>query len=120
MQNQYGDRQRLNNGGSTAQWPSEMNFRDGNSRERRHHHLHHYPNQTNGCCDISQAGILGSFFGTNGFINHPCEPLPAEVRDHPEGSKQSDIATSIPSSMQEDRYIIFSDTIKTSLKYLIF
>ncbi|CAF2019411.1 unnamed protein product [Brassica napus] len=120
VQNQYGDRQRLNNGGSTAQWPSEMNFRDGNSRERRHHHLHHYPNQTNGCCDISQAGILGSFFGTNGFINHPCEPLPAEVRDHPEGSKQSDIATSIPSSMQEDRYIIFSDTIKTSLKYLIF
>ena len=100
-----------------AQWTSEMNFRDGNSREGRDRH---YPNQTNGCCDMSQAGILGSFFGSNGLINHPCEPLPAEVRDHPEGSKQSDIATSTPSSMQEDRYIIFSDTIKTSLKYLIF
>ncbi|CAN7012917.1 unnamed protein product [Brassica rapa subsp. trilocularis] len=119
--NQYKDsrpplrgKSRRNNGGSMAQWTSEMNFRDGNSREGRDRH---YPNQTNGCCDMSQAGILGSFFGSNGLINHPCEPLPAEVRDHPEGSKQSDIATSIPSSMQEDRYIIFSDTIKTSLKY---
>ncbi|CAF2129757.1 unnamed protein product [Brassica napus] len=117
--NQYRDsRPPFSRRGNSRRNTSEMNFRDGNSREGRDHHLHHYPNQTNG--DMSQAGILGSFFGSNGLINHPCEPLPAEVRDHPEGSKQSDIATSIPSSMQEDRYIIFSDTIKTSLKYLIF
>ncbi|KAH0934976.1 hypothetical protein HID58_012093 [Brassica napus] len=113
--NQYRDsRPPFSRRGNSRRNTSEMNFRDGNSREGRDHHLHHYPNQTNG--DMSQAGILGSFFGSNGLINHPCEPLPAEVRDHPEGSKQSDIATSIPSSMQEDRYIIFSDTIKTSLK----
>ncbi|WZY84809.1 hypothetical protein YC2023_031193 [Brassica napus] len=100
--NQYRDsRPPFSRRGNSRRNTSEMNFRDGNSREGRDHHLHHYPNQTNG--DMSQAGILGSFFGSNGLINHPCEPLPAEVRDHPEGSKQSDIATSTPSSMQEDR-----------------
>ncbi|CAH8388610.1 unnamed protein product [Eruca vesicaria subsp. sativa] len=95
---------RRNNGRSMAHLPSEMNLVDGNTRER-HHHLHHRTNQTNGPCDMSQSGILGSFSGTtNEPINHPNEPLPAEVLYHPEGSQQSDITTSIPSSsMQEAR-----------------
>ncbi|KAJ4900189.1 PAP/OAS1 substrate-binding domain superfamily [Raphanus sativus] len=78
--------------------PSSRRRSRRNNRRR-----HHQPNQTNGCCDMSQAGILGSYSGTNGSINHPHEPLPAK------GRKKSDVITSIPSSMQEDRYSIFSD-----------
>ncbi|KAF8081100.1 hypothetical protein N665_0907s0022 [Sinapis alba] len=74
--------------------PSEMNFIEGNTPEE-HHYL-------NGCCDTSEAGIPGSNSGTNGSINHPYEPPPTEVSYPPEGSNQSDITTSIPSSMQED------------------
>ncbi|KAL0890358.1 hypothetical protein Bca101_014341 [Brassica carinata] len=113
--NQYRDRpfhrrrNRRNNRRSMARSPSETNSLEGNTREpERHHHLHHSPDQTNGCCDTSQAGILGSFSGTSGSIDHPNEPLPAEVGDPPEGSEESDITTSIPSSIQEDRYTIFS------------
>ncbi|KAG2263388.1 hypothetical protein Bca52824_070467, partial [Brassica carinata] len=110
--NQYRDRpfhrrrNRRNNRRSMARSPSETNSLEGNTREpERHHQLHHSPDQTNGCCDTSQAGILGSFSGTSGSIDHPNEPLPAEVGDPPEGSEESDITASIPSSIQEDRVV---------------
>ncbi|EOA23489.1 hypothetical protein CARUB_v10016681mg [Capsella rubella] len=95
---------------------SEMNFPDRNSRERQLH----YPNHTNGSCDMSQTDSIETIPDTNGSTDHPyekapdfrpMEPLPVEVVCPPEGSKQKDSSgghhnrrpKSIPSSPQEDR-----------------
>ncbi|XP_010515589.1 PREDICTED: uncharacterized protein LOC104791408 isoform X1 [Camelina sativa] len=105
-----------NNGRGMLHAHSEMNFPDRNTRERQLH----YPNQTNGSCDMSQPDSLESIPDTNGSANHPyekapefrpTEPLPVEVVSPPEGSKQRDSIgghhnrrpKSIPSPPQEDR-----------------
>ncbi|CAL9246760.1 unnamed protein product, partial [Arabidopsis halleri] len=84
-----------NNGRSMVQAHSEMNFPDRNTRERQLH----YPNQTNGSCDLSHTDSLESFPDTNGSTNHPyekapdfrpTEPLPVEVPSPPEGSKPTE------------------------------